>query len=125
MKICVDAYSGPDLPNPHILRSLANVKAVSVHTSHSGCHAIVLDITGHAFLFGRSTPPALGIPPTLFVSEDTPIRLSPSELGAPLGTKFVHAACGRAHSLLVGSNGDVWSAGLNTLGQVRQPFLGF
>lgn len=39
-------------------------------------------------------------------------------LGAPRGVVFVHAATGRAHSLLVGSNGDVWSAGTNQHGQV-------
>lgn len=40
------------------------------------------------------------------------------DLGAEEGTTFVDAAIGRTHSLLVGSNGQVWSAGKNDLGQV-------
>ena len=56
------------------------------------------------------------------VSENAPRHLNPRMLGAPAGTRFVHAATGRGHTLLVGSNGDVWSAGVNTLGQVR-PFF--
>lgn len=31
------------------------------------------------------------------------------------------ASSGRSHSILVGSNGRVWTAGLNSLGQVRSP----
>lgn len=45
--------------------------------------------------------------------------LSPSELGAPKGTRFVEAACGRNHTLLIGSDGSLWTAGANNLGQVR------
>lgn len=47
----------------------------------------------------------------------------PSDLGAHGDTKFVHAACGRNHTLLVGSDGSVWSAGVNNVGQVCDLFL--
>lgn len=111
----------PDLPSPHILRSLSNVKVVSVHTSHSGCHAIVLTLEGDAFLFGRNSNGALGIPSSVgFVSETSPIKLKPASLGAAPGIKFVHAACGRNHSILVGSVGQVWAAGANNVGQVHR-----
>ena len=119
----------PDLPHAHILRSLANVKAVSVHTSHSGCHVAVLDIYGTAYLFGRNASSCLGVHASAVpvISERTPRKLRPSHLGAPSSAKFVNAACGRAHTLLVDDNGDVWSAGLNTLGQVpsifRSPYV--
>ena len=53
------------------------------------------------------------------VSELDPRRLTPQMLGAPKGVTFVHAAVGRNHTLLVGSNGEVWTAGANSLGQVR------
>ena len=119
----------PDLPEPHILRSLANIKITSIHASCSGCHCIAIDIDGAAWLFGRNSPTALGrappgaqtAPNTLpgTVSEQAPWRLTPQMLGAPKGVTFVHAATGRAHSLIVGSNGDVWSAGSNQHGQVR------
>lgn len=109
----------PDLLEPYILRSLSNIEAVSIHTSCNGCHFVVLDITGAAWLFGRNGFGALGIPSTDdHVSENAPMRLIPADLGAAKGTKFVHAACGRNHTLLVGSDGNVWSAGANALGQV-------
>lgn len=52
------------------------------------------------------------------VSEQTPRRITPQMLGAPRGVTFVHAGLGRAHTLLVGSNGEVWTAGTNAYGQV-------
>jgi alpha-tubulin suppressor-like RCC1 family protein len=110
----------PDLLEPHILRSLSNVKAVSVHTSCAGCHTIVLDIEGTAWMFGRNQPPALGVPGIDTISENAPRSLRATDLGAPPGTIFVNAACGRSHSILIGSNGRVWTAGLNTLGQVKK-----
>ncbi|KAI9433482.1 RCC1/BLIP-II [Lactarius indigo] len=113
----VEDSEHPDLLEPHILRSLSNVKAVSVHTSCAGCHTIVLDIEGTAWLFGRNQPAALGVPGVETISENAPRQLRATDLGAPPGTVFVNAACGRSHSVLVGSNGRVWTAGLNTLGQ--------
>jgi hypothetical protein len=112
-------FSHPDLLEPHILRSLSNVKAVSVHASCAGCHTIVLDVDGTAWLFGRNQPAALGVTGVDAISENAPRSLRATDLGAPPGTVFVNAACGRSHSVLVGSNGRVWTAGLNSLGQVR------
>lgn len=80
---------------------------------------IVLDIDGTAWLFGRNQPAALGVPGVDAISENAPRSLRARDLGAPPGTVFVNAACGRSHSVLVGSNGRVWTAGLNSLGQVR------
>jgi len=78
----------------------------------------VLDIEGTAWVFGRNQPAALGVPDVDAISENAPRALRATDLGASPGTKFVNAACGRSHSVLVGSNGRVWTAGLNTLGQV-------
>ncbi|KAF7309577.1 PHD-type domain-containing protein [Mycena indigotica] len=112
----------PDLAEPHILRSLANVKIVSIHTSGHACHAVLLDVDGAAWLLGRNVSSALGLPSqTESISEHAPKRLTPSELGAPPGTKFVHAACGRNHTLLVDSDGELWTAGVNTVGQCGHP----
>ena len=79
----------------------------------------MLDIEGTAWLFGRNQPAALGVPGVESISENAPRQLRATDLGAPPGTVFVNAACGRGHSVLVGSNGRVWTAGLNTLGQVK------
>ena len=117
----------PDLLEPNLLRSLLNVKVTSIHASCSGCHFVVLDISGSAWLFGRNGFSALGLPAstTEYVSENAPKEVKPQDLGAAPGVRFVHAACGRNHTLLVGSCGTVWAAGANTLGQVRVAFVLF
>ncbi|KDQ62001.1 hypothetical protein JAAARDRAFT_528999 [Jaapia argillacea MUCL 33604] len=113
----------PDLLEPHILRSLLTVKVTSIHTSCCSCHCIVLDTSGNAWLFGRNEKSALGVPyaDEEYISENAPRKVVASELGGRgRGTKgetFVSAACGRNHSLLITSGGDVWSAGANNLGQ--------
>jgi len=78
----------------------------------------VLDIDGIAWMFGRNQASALGASGPEYISENAPWRLRATELGAPKGTRFVHAACGRGHSILVGSNGQMWTAGVNNVGQV-------
>lgn len=60
----------------------------------------------------------MGIAGVDMISENAPRRILASDLGAPNGTRFVHAACGKNHTLLVGSDGQVWSAGMNNTGQV-------
>ncbi|KAF8327774.1 regulator of chromosome condensation 1/beta-lactamase-inhibitor protein II [Cantharellus anzutake] len=114
----------PDILQPCILRSLANIRAVSIHTSHSACHAVVLDIYGTAFLFGRNASSCLGLPSSTsaITSEQTPRRLRPVQCGASKNSiKFINAACGRAHTLLIDDAGDLWTAGINTLGQCGHP----
>jgi len=91
---------------------------VSAFASCSGCHFVVLDIDGNAWLFGRNGSACLGVPGAEYISENAPHLVRPTDLGAPKGTKFVHAACGRNHTILVGSDGSVWAAGQNNLGQV-------
>lgn len=113
----------PDLLEPNLLRSLLNVKAVSAHTSCAGCHFVVLDLDGNAWLFGRNGFSCLGVAGVEYVSENAPRLVKATDLGATKGTKFIHAACGRNHTLLVGSDGSVWAAGQNNLGQVRASSL--
>ncbi len=113
----------PDLLEPHLLRALLNVKSISVHASCSGCHFVALDVEGNAWLFGRNGFSALGVPTVEFISENAPHLVKPSDLGAASGTRFVHAACGRNHTLLVGSDGSVWAAGQNNFGQVARILL--
>ncbi|KAF8325028.1 regulator of chromosome condensation 1/beta-lactamase-inhibitor protein II [Amanita rubescens] len=105
----------PDLLEPHLLRSLLNVKTTSIHTSGSGCHFVCIDIDGQAWIFGRNGASCLGLPGTNpnsgsgvdAISENAPRRIKATkDLGAVEGTRIVHAACG-----------SVWSAGANTHGQ--------
>ena len=114
--------NSPDLAEPHILRSLSNVKISSIHASSHGCHSIMLDVSGAAWMFGRNERTSLGVAGRDYISENAPLKLLASTLpGASPKTRFVHAACGRNHSLLVGSEGQVWSAGANNLGQCGLP----
>lgn len=94
-----------------------NVRITSVHTSCASCHFVAIDVDGNAWLFGRNGFSCLGVSGEEYISENAPRMVKASELGAAKGTKFVHAACGRNHTLLVGSDGSVWSAGVNNLGQ--------
>ncbi|KAI0718012.1 RCC1/BLIP-II [Cerioporus squamosus] len=110
-----------DLPEPHILRSLSNIQAVSIHTSCAGCHCVVLDVDGVAWMFGRNDKSCLGVTGVDAISENEPRRVTPQDVGAPKDTRFVHAACGRNHTLLVGSDGQLWSAGANHAGQCGHP----
>jgi alpha-tubulin suppressor-like RCC1 family protein len=93
------------------------VKAVSIHTSHSACQCIVLDVDGTAWMFGRNEHAVLGTPGDV-ISENAPTKVTPQSLGASKHTKFVSAAVGRNHTLLVSSEGQVWSCGMNNMGQV-------
>ncbi|KIL62087.1 hypothetical protein M378DRAFT_187414 [Amanita muscaria Koide BX008] len=114
-----DVETNPDLLEPHILRSLLNVRIKSIHTSCAGCHFVCIDVDGQAWLFGRNGS-SCGNPTntTEYISENAPRKVhAVHDLGAPKGTKIIHAACGRNHTLLVGSDGSVWSAGVNSYGQ--------
>jgi alpha-tubulin suppressor-like RCC1 family protein len=75
-------------------------------------------VHGAAHLFGKIPSPALAGTPTSIISEHTPLRVSPTSLGLPLGTKWVHAAAARGHILLVDSLGGVWGCGNNVMGQL-------
>jgi alpha-tubulin suppressor-like RCC1 family protein len=54
---CRDA---PDLLAPHVLRALAPVRAVGIHSGPTASHFVVRDVDGTAWLFGRSIAGALG-----------------------------------------------------------------
>ena len=75
-------------------------------------------------MFGRNDKSCMGVSGVDAISENEPRRLTAQELGAPKGTRFVHAACGRNHTLLVGSDGQLWSAGQNHAGQASQSICG-
>jgi alpha-tubulin suppressor-like RCC1 family protein len=78
----------------------------------------MLDVDGVAWMFGRNERSAMGVSNVDQISENAPRRLFAASLpGSSPRTRFVHAACGRNHSLLVGSEGQLWTAGINNLGQ--------
>ena len=48
------------------------------------------------------------------------MKIRPEDLGCAASVKFVSAATGRAHTVLVASDGSCFSAGLNTSGQASR-----
>jgi alpha-tubulin suppressor-like RCC1 family protein len=46
------------------------------------------------------------------------MKIRPEDLGCASSVKFVFAATGRAHTVLIASDGACFSAGLNSSGQV-------
>ena len=48
------------------------------------------------------------------------MKIRPEDLGCAPSVKFVSAATGRAHTVLVASDGACFSAGLNTSGQASR-----
>ena len=68
---------------------------------------------------------ALGLQAIRAVWEDRLLKIHPEDLGCTPGVKFISAAIGRAHTILVASNGACFSAGLNSSGQVSREAVFF
>ncbi len=54
--------NSPDLPAPHILRSVSNVRMKRIFSSHSSCHAVLLSVDGDAYIIGRNEQGQCGLP---------------------------------------------------------------
>ncbi|KAJ9125455.1 hypothetical protein QFC22_000416 [Naganishia vaughanmartiniae] len=114
------SVNGEDLLSPHIVRSLSNIKIVKLWSGCTALHVVCIDIYGNAHLIGRNTFSCFGISSTIL--PQTPPEyahkvLTKSLPGANPTTKIVQAACARHHTVLVGSEGQVWVAGKNDVGQ--------
>jgi len=84
----------------------------------------VSTVNGHAYLFGRNLPPALGPSSQVgFISEATPKHVSPASFGADPSAKFVSAVTGKNVTILIDSEGSAWAAGENKVGQVSLAFF--
>ncbi|KAK6909384.1 hypothetical protein I203_103401 [Kwoniella mangroviensis CBS 8507] len=113
--------SSSDLLSPVILRSLSNIKITKLITGPSANYAVVLDMFGAAYIFGKPPSPSLATSPDGIISEHAPVKISPSAVGLPKGAKFVLGAAARGHVLLVDDQGGVWGCGNNVVGQIGLP----
>jgi hypothetical protein len=101
-----------DLQEPTILAlksSFHNQKVACIATSSSACHSIVITEDGTAYSWGRNEEGQCGHGMTsAFVPLPKQIEFS---------GKFVGAAVGKNHSLLVEEGGNVYAVGNNKYGQ--------
>jgi alpha-tubulin suppressor-like RCC1 family protein len=101
-----------DLQEPTLLgyESIFEKQHVAViATSSSACHSIVITENGDAYAWGRNEAGQCG-----FGTTTTCIPL-PKKI--ELGGKFVAAAVGKSHSILVTNEGICYAAGFNKYGQ--------
>ncbi|WVR00158.1 hypothetical protein IAU59_007300 [Kwoniella sp. CBS 9459] len=114
------ANGNPDLLSPYILRSLSNLKIVKLITGPSANYAVVIDLHGAAYIFGKPPSPALATSSDI-ISENAPVKISPASLGLKEGVKFIDGAAGRGHVFLIDSEGGVWGCGNNVTAQIGLP----
>jgi hypothetical protein len=101
-----------DLQEPTLLgyESIFDKQLVSViATSSSACHSIVITADGSAYSWGRNESGQCGFGET---SACVPV---PKKIEH--GSKFVAAAVGKSHSILVADDGVCYAVGLNKYGQ--------
>ncbi|KAK8853246.1 hypothetical protein IAR55_003948 [Kwoniella newhampshirensis] len=118
------ANASSDLLSPQILRSLCNVKITTLITGPSANYAIVIDIYGAAYIFGKPPCPSLATEAGGIISEHHPKKISPTSVGLKTGVKWVGGAAGRSHLFLLDSDGGVWGCGNNVVGQIGLPISG-
>lgn len=108
--------AGEDLLGPTRLRfaGLPGAAFASVFSGNSAAHLVLVDAAGAAYGLGRNDAAQLA-------RADLRARRHPVRLALPSaepGERVVHAACGRAHTLLVTSAGRALAVGTNVFGQL-------
>ena len=101
-----------DLQDPTILgyESIFEKKKIKViATSSSACHSIVIDVDGTAYAWGRNENGQCGFG---YSSTCVPV---PKKIEH--ASKFVAAAVGKSHSILVADDGICYAVGWNKYGQ--------
>lgn len=92
---------------------LAKKKIALIATSPTSCHSVAITADGEAYGWGRNENGQLGLGmSSAVVPLPTPLTVSDDDV------KFVGAATGKTHTILVGSNGYAYAAGGNVLGQL-------
>ncbi|KAF9914136.1 hypothetical protein BX616_008900 [Lobosporangium transversale] len=112
----------PHLETFHIIRELTDLKIVKIATCPSAAHSVFLTDDGDVWVLGRNEKGQLGVGDT----DPHPLPLKVPTIYATQGKKtvnlkFVDAAVGRNHTILVASNGSVYGAGDNKMGQLGNP----
>jgi len=88
-----------------------DIRVKGVFSSCVACHSIIITEDGQALSWGRNDKGQLGHGDTITKYEPTPIT-------TPSGVKWIGAACGRGHTLLLTSKGVVYACGDNKCQQL-------
>ena len=100
-------------PNRLRFPALADVDFVQVFSGPCAAHAVLIDADGAAYGIGRNEHGQLGMAEPLAICVPTKVDVKLRD-----GEKIVSAACGRAHTILVTSQGRSFAAGANGFGQL-------
>jgi len=84
-----------------------------IAASPTSCHSVAITDSGEAYGWGRNEAGQLGLGCTSSVVPVPQLLSVGNE-----NLKFVGAAVGKFHTILVSSNGNAYAAGANTLGQL-------
>ena len=87
------------------------VKVSFIASGPAAFHSILADTEGRCYAWGRNEKGQLGL-------GDTVTRNVPTLVPGLAGKRVVSAACGRFHSVVVTDEGESFSFGLNTYGQL-------
>mmetsp|Transcript_8637 Transcript_8637/g.15615 ORF Transcript_8637/g.15615 Transcript_8637/m.15615 type:complete len:416 (+) Transcript_8637:101-1348(+) len=91
----------------------ANTKIAFITSSPTACHSIAITSSGTAYGWGRNETGQLGLGySSAVVPLPTPLSVNDESV------KFVGAAVGKYHTILVGSNGMAYASGGNVNGQL-------
>ncbi|KAF9996081.1 hypothetical protein BGZ79_010199, partial [Entomortierella chlamydospora] len=113
----------PHLETFHIIRELTDLKIVKIATGPNAAHSVFLTDDGDAWVLGRNEKGQLGLGDT----DPHPYPVKVPTIYTTVGkktsnVKFVNAAVGRNHTILIADNGAVYGAGDNKMGQIKASF---
>ncbi|KAG0216375.1 hypothetical protein BGX28_002845 [Mortierella sp. GBA30] len=109
----------PHLETFHLVREFADLKIVKAVTGPAAAHSIFITDDGDVWVLGRNEKGQLGVGDTT----PHPLPMKVPTIYTTVGKKttnlkFVDAAVGRNHSILIAENGAVYGAGDNKMGQL-------
>mmetsp|Transcript_40878 Transcript_40878/g.102283 ORF Transcript_40878/g.102283 Transcript_40878/m.102283 type:complete len:457 (+) Transcript_40878:107-1477(+) len=102
---------GEMLGAPTVLAPDQGLKFSSVFSGSGACHTICVTEEGKAYSFGRNDKGQLGQGDLM--TRGVPTIIKPLE-----SVRVVKASCGKNHTLILTSGGEVWSCGGNQFGQL-------
>ncbi|KAG5182395.1 regulator of chromosome condensation 1/beta-lactamase-inhibitor protein II [Tribonema minus] len=101
------ATGSGNLYSPHSLQFKTRI--VAIYSGSTACHSIAVDASGAAYAWGRNDMGQCGVGSKKSVAAPAKMKL---------GAAVVAAACGRAHTALVTSDGGLYTCGCGSSGQL-------